>query len=143
MNNDGRMRLSAKGALRVEFGVIGLGILALIMIFQPIALPIFSIGCGLVVLAALANNLLPLAEPGATARSLVFAAVVVALIFCTAVLVAILAAYGYGVAFLDPPDPSTSLRAPPKPFWQHPLVWTLAAIDAVLVFTVYRLAKGN
>ncbi len=92
--------MSANAALRLEFAVIGLGILALFMIFQPFSLTVFSIGCGLVVLAALANNLLPLAEPGTPARTIVFAATIVALIFCTALIVAIVAAYLYGLAFL-------------------------------------------
>lgn len=135
--------MSAALALRIEYAVIGLGILALIMIFQPFGLVIFSVGCGLVVLAALANNLLPLAQPGEPLRMVVFAAVVVALIFCTALLVAIIAAYLYGLAFLNPPPAGTSLVPPRPPFWEHPLVWTLAVADVVLWILVFRMSKGN
>lgn len=135
--------MSVQAALRLEFAVIGLGVLALLMIFQPFSLVIFSIGCGLVVLAALANNLLPLAEPGTPMRMIVFAATVVALIFCTALIVAIIAAYLYGLAFLNPPPAGSSLVPSAPPFWTHPLVWTLVVLDAVLWVLVFRLAKGN
>lgn len=135
--------MSAALALRIEYAVIGLGIVALLMIFQPFSLAIFSVGCGLVVLAALANNLLPLAQPGEPLRMVVFAAVVVALIFCTALLVAIIAAYLYGLAFLNPPPAGTSLVPPRPPFWEHPLVWTLAVADVVLWLLVFRMAKRN
>lgn len=135
--------LSSAAALRLEYAVIGLGIVALLMIFQPFSLPVFSVGCGLVVLAALANNLLPLAQPGTPARMVVFAAAVVALVFCSALIVAIVAAYLYGLAFLTPPPAGTSLVAPAPPFWESPLVWALVAADAVLWVLVFRLAKGN
>lgn len=135
-----RRALSAQGALRLEFGIIGLGILALVMIFQPISLVVFSIGCGLVVLAALANNLLPLAQSGTPVRAIVMAMVIVATIFCTALLVSIAAAHFYGVFFLNPP-PAATTRAPAAPFWQHAFVWRLAAVDAVLALGIYLLAR--
>ena len=67
-------RLSLPAALRLEFLIIGLGIIALFMVFQPFSLTVFSVGCGLVVVAALANNLLPLAEPGMPVRKILWAA---------------------------------------------------------------------
>jgi hypothetical protein len=133
--------MSARAALRLEFGVIGLGIVALAMIFQPFSLPVFSAGAGLVVLAALANNLLPFAEPGAPARKVVFAALIVALIFCSALLAAIAAAHLYGLAFLTPPPAGTTLRPPAPPFWEHPLTWWLAAIDAALIAAVALMTR--
>ena len=139
--NRAERRLTAAGALRLEFGVIGLGILALLMIFQPLHLAIFSVGCGLVVLAALANNLLPLAEPGMPLRKVVFAAVIVATIFCTAVLLAIGAASLYGLAFLNPPPAGASPRPPAAPFWEHPLVWTLLGLDLILAFVITRMVR--
>lgn len=142
MSNQAGSKLTKQSALRLEFSVIGLGILALLMIFQPISLTIFSLGCGLVVLAALANNLLPMAETGTPTRTIVFAAAVVALIFSTALLVAIAAAHLYGVAFLKAPAVSLVRRAASAPFWQQPLVWGLAIADAILWFLVFRL-RGN
>lgn len=128
-------------AFRIEAAIIGLGILALVMIFQPFSLLIFSIGCGLVVLAALVNNLLPFAQPGKPLRAVIFAGVIVALVFCTALVVAIAAAYLYGLAFLNPPPASSSLVPAAAPFWAQPLVWTLAAIAVLLAFVVRRMTR--
>ncbi len=139
MSSSSGSKLTKETALRLEFSIIGLGIVALIMIFQPFSLTIFSLGCGLVVVAALINNLLPLAEPGAPVRMIPFAAAVVALIFCTALLVAIAAAHLYGVAFLKAPAVSLVRRAASAPFYQQPLVWGLAVIDIILWFAVFRL----
>lgn len=143
MSSDTGSNLNKESALRLEFSIIGLGIVALLMIFQPFSLIVFSFGCGFVVLAALANNLLPLAEPGTPWRKIAFAAAVVALIFCTALLVAITAAHLYGVAFLKAPAVSLVPRAPAPPFWQQPLVWGLAVVDIILWFTVFRLAGDS
>jgi len=129
-------------AFRIEATVIGIGILALAMIFQPFSLAIFSIGCILVVLAALANNLLPFAQPGKPLRKVIFAGLIVALVFCTALVVSIAAAHLYGVAFLNPPPAGTSLVAPAAPFWMQPLVWTLAALALVLAVLVRRMTRG-
>ncbi len=134
-------RLSLSAALRLEFLIIGLGIVALFMIFQPFSLTVFSIGCGLVVMAALANNLLPLAEPGMPVRTILWAVVVVLLIFFTALLVSIAAAHLYGLLFLKAPAVSLLVKVSVKSFWAQPLYWGIAIIDLVLWFTVFRLAE--
>jgi hypothetical protein len=125
--------LSPQGALRLEAFIIGLGILALILIFQPLSLTLFAIGSGLVVLAGLVNNLLPLAKPGTKVKTIVTVALVVAMIFCIVLLVAIAAAHLYGVFFLKPPDPATTagkVQLGTPPFYLQPLVWalTIAAV---------------
>lgn len=130
-------------ALRIEFAIIGLGILALAMIFQPFSLLVFSIGCGLVVLAALANNLLPLAEPGRPLRGVVFGALIVALVFCVVLLLAITAAHLYGLAFLEAPDVSASPVPPGAPFWTYPLVWGLAAAAAILALLIRAMTRRS
>ena len=56
--------MSNAQALRLEYAIIGLGILALVMIFQPFSLPLFTLGAIVVVFAGLINNLLPMAQPG-------------------------------------------------------------------------------
>ena len=55
-----------------------------------------------VVVAGLVNNLLPLAQPGVQARSVITVAMVVAMIFCIVLLVAIFSASLYGIFFLKP-----------------------------------------
>jgi hypothetical protein len=133
--NSGRDGMSASTAQRLEFGIIGLGVLALLMIFQPFSISLFAIGAIIVVVAGLANNLLPLAQPGVPLRSVANIAMVVAMIFCIVLLVAIYAAYLYGVFFLKPPDPNTitgKAQLNALPWYKHGFTWTIAAIAAVL-----------
>ena len=122
-------------ALKVEYAIIGLGVLALLMIFQPFDIRLFALGCVLVVVAGLANNLLPLAQPGVPFRAVVKAAMIIAMIFCLVLLVAIFAAYLYGLFFLRPPDPSTMtgrIQLNATPWYMHSFTWTVAAVAAVL-----------
>ena len=84
-------------ARALEYTIIGVGILALALIFQPFSLALFGIGSGLVVLAGLANNLLPLAQPGVPASSVVRVAIIVAVLFLVVTGLSIGAAFLYGV----------------------------------------------
>jgi hypothetical protein len=136
--------MSRSGALRLEIFIIGLGVLALILIFQPFSIGLYAVGGGLVVLAGLINNLLPLAEPGVRVRSVVTVALVVAMIFCIALLVSITAAHLYGVFFLNPPDPNTitgraQLATPP--FYKQSLVWEIAAATVILAAVIAVLRR--
>jgi hypothetical protein len=138
--------MNTAAAFRLEAIVIGLGILALLLIFQPFSLTLFAIGSGLVVLAGLVNNLLPLAVPGVKVRTVVTVALVVAMIFCIVLLLAIAAAHLYGVFFLAAPDPNSAagrLALATKPFYLQPFVWSLAGIAAILAILVASLAKGR
>src|SRR4029450_11349788 len=119
---------------KVQCTIIGLGVLALLMIFQPFNIVLFTIGCILVVAAGLLNHLLPLAPPAVPARAVVKAAMIVAMIFCIVLVVAIFAAHLYGVFFLKPPDPNTTMgkgQLAAKPWYMHPFTWTVAAIAVV------------
>lgn len=122
-------------AFKLEMFIIGLGLVALVMIFQPFSLAIFAIGSMLVVLAGLVNNLLPMAQPGVPLRSVVTIGLVVAMIFAIVLLVAITAAHLYGVFFLKPPDPNTTagkVALATPPFYLQPFVWGLAVVAAGL-----------
>lgn len=138
--------MSPRSAVRLEAFIIGLGIFALVLIFQPFSLTLFAVGSGLVVLAGLVNNLLPLAEPGVPPRSVVLIALIVAMIFCIVVLVAIAAAHFYGVFFLRPPDPNTTagkvMLATP-PFYLQPFVWALAAVAAALATIIAFISRRS
>jgi hypothetical protein len=138
--------MTAKTALRFEYAVIGLGLFALLLIFQPFSLTLFSIGCMLVVLAGLVNNLLPLAQPGVEVRSVITIAMVVAMVFCLVLLASITAAHLYGVFFLAPPNPDTAagkaMLAAPK-FYAHPFVWSVAGVAAILAILIYRRNTSN
>jgi hypothetical protein len=134
-NGEGNGGMTAAAARKVEYAIIGLGVLALLMIFQPFDITLFAVGCILVVLAGLVNNLLPLAQPGVPRRSVVQAAMIVAMIFCIVLLVAIFAAYLYGVLFLRPPDPNTMagrVQLGATPWYMHSFTWTVAVIACVL-----------
>jgi hypothetical protein len=145
--SDGKSgNLSQHGALRLEYAIIGMGILALVMIFQPFSIALFTFGAILVVVAGLVNNLLPLAQPGVPVRSVITVAMVVAMIFCITLLVSIYAAYLYGVFFLKPPDPNTvsgkaMLNA--TPWWRHSFTWTVAAIALALAGLLYWRSKSR
>jgi hypothetical protein len=145
MSEGNQTGMTARAALRLELFIIGLGIFALVLIFQPFSLTVFAIGSGLVVLAGLVNNLLPLAQPGVQVRSVVVVALVVAMIFCIVLLVAISAAHLYGVFFLKPPDPNTvtgkaALAA--LPFYKQPFVWILAVVAAGLAAIIPYMNKA-
>ena len=94
--------MSVKTATYVEYGIIGLGILALVLIFQPFSLTLFGVDCALVIFAGLINNLLPLCEPGVPLATLVRMALVIFGIFIAVTALAILAAHLYGVFFVGP-----------------------------------------
>jgi hypothetical protein len=144
MSEEPQAGMSRQASLRLEYAIIALGVVALLLIFQPFSLQLFAIGSMLVVLAGLVNNLLPMAQPGVKPRSVVTVAMVVAMIFCIVLLVSITAAYLYGVFFLNPPDPNTAsgkaMAAAPK-FWQHPFVQGVAVVAAVLAGSIWLRAR--
>lgn len=127
--------MNSQQALRLEYAIISLGIFALVLIFQPFSITLFALGAVLVVIAGLVNNLLPLAQPGVEARSVITVAMVVAMIFCIVLLISIAAAHLYGAFFLKPPDPNTTagkVQLNTPPFWKQKLVWGIAVVAAVL-----------
>ena len=134
-------------AIRLEFFIIGLGILALLMIFQPFSITLFTLGAVVVVVAGLINNLLPLAQSTVSTRSVVTAAMVVAMIFCIVLLLAIFSASLYGTFFLKPPNPDTvagKVQLNATPWYLHSFTLTIAAIGAVLagLITLRSRSKG-
>ncbi len=132
--------LSVKGARWLEFWIIWIGIVALIMIFQPFSLTLFTVGSMLVVLAGLINNLLPMAQPGVRVKSVITTAMVVAMIFCIVLLVAIVAAHLFGVFFLKPPDPNTvsgKAMANATKWYAHSFTLSVAAVGVVLAALIW------
>lgn len=131
--------MGPKAALRLEIFIIGLGLLALVMIFQPFSMTVFAIGSGLVVVAGLINNLLPLARPSVSLWTVLKVALVVIMIFCIALLISIAAAHLYGVFFLQPPNPATAAgkaALATSPFYMQPFVWWLAGIAVLLAAAI-------
>lgn len=128
--------MTVQTAGRVENSIIGLGIFALVLIFQPFSLALFGVGCALVVLAGLINNLLPVSQPGVPARAVASSALIVALIFCIVMLLSITAAHLYGVLFVPSPAPEGSL-----PFYDQPFVWGVAGVTAGIAITIAGLNR--
>jgi hypothetical protein len=89
--------MSLGTARRLEYSIIGLGLVALALIFQPFSLALYGVGCGLVILAGLANNLLPLCEAGRPLGSVVRMALIVLAIFVVVAAIAIGSAWLYGL----------------------------------------------
>lgn len=144
MNGTGQEGMTRQGALRLEYFIIGLGVFALVLIFQPFSLQLFALGSVLVVIAGLINNLLPLAQPGVRVRSVVIIGMTVAMIFLIVVLIAITAAHLYGAFFLKPPDPNTlagKAQLATPPFWRQSLVWGIAAVAAALAVAITALNR--
>jgi cytochrome c biogenesis factor len=138
--------MGVKNAIRLEFFIIGLGILALILIFQPFSVRTFAFGGILVVIAGLVNNLLPLARADVPLRSVGVVAMVVAMIFCIVVLLAIVAAWAYGVLFLPPPNPDTTAGKAminATPFYLHSFTWSVAVIAAVLAGLISLMNRNK
>ena len=136
--------MTSKQAFKMEYSIIALGLFALVLIFQPFSIVLFSIGCMLVVLAGLVNNILPLAQPGVKVSSVITTAMLVAMIFCIVLLVAIWAAYLYGKLFLPPPNPDTAagkVMLAATPFYLHPFVWSVTAIAAALATVIWWRSK--
>jgi hypothetical protein len=73
--------MTVKQAKIVEYAIIAVSVLSLVLLFQPFSLGLYSVGAGLVVLAGLAFNLVPLCVPGRSFRSLLKGALVIVVIF--------------------------------------------------------------
>ena len=108
------------------------------LIFQPFSLWPVRPGLRLVVVAGLANNLLPLCDPGVPSRSVLRAGVIVADIFCAMLLTSIAAAHLYGVFFVNAIAPDLS-----DPFYLQPFVWGVAATAVLLAAAIWALRPGT
>jgi hypothetical protein len=89
--------MSPKTAKRLEWGIIILCVAAVVMIFQPFHMYLFTAGSVLVVVGGLAFNLVPLCRPDRPLKSVVKAAAVVLTIFFVVVGLALGSAELYGV----------------------------------------------
>ncbi len=131
--------MTSATARKLEYSIIALGIIALLLIFQPFNISLFAIGAILVVIAGLVNNLLPLAHSGVQIRSVITVALVVAMIFCITLLLSIFVAYLYGSFFLQPPNPATvagKAMLAATPWYMSSFTWTIAALAIVFASLV-------
>jgi hypothetical protein len=87
--------MSAGQARGFEYGIIGLCVLALLMIFQPFALWLFTIGAALVVVGGLAFNLIPFCREGVPLSKLLKVALIVVIVLAVVVLLGLATSYLY------------------------------------------------
>jgi hypothetical protein len=91
-----RRGMTPRQARTMEFGIVGASLLALVLIFQPFSLELFTLGAAAIVIVGLAFNLVPLAQPGKSARSIVVAIVVIIVAFAIVTLLSLGMAELYG-----------------------------------------------
>jgi len=96
--------MSVRQALGVERGIVGASLLALVMIFQPFSLGLFSVGAAAIVIMGLALNLVPLAQPGRAWASLAKGAIIIVVAFAIVTLLALGMARLYGAYVTPSPD---------------------------------------
>ncbi len=89
--------MSVRTARTIEYAIVGASIIALVLIFQPFALGLFTLGAGLIVLIGLLFNLVPFAQAGRTTGSLLRAALVIAIVFVVVTLLALASAELYAI----------------------------------------------
>jgi hypothetical protein len=88
-DNPAQAGMTVNQAKTVEYAIVFVSVLSLVLLFQPFSLELYSIGAGLVVLAGLAFNLVPLCIPGRSLRSLLNAALIIVVIFIVVTLLAL------------------------------------------------------
>ena len=84
-----RPNMSRRTARLIVLAIIGLCLLALIFIFQPVWRPLYSAGCVMVVAGGLLFNLVPFANTQNPVRRVLRVAAIVGCILIVAVLVSI------------------------------------------------------
>jgi hypothetical protein len=84
-----RAGMTPRQAKMAENAIIAVSVLSLVLLFQPFSLALYSVGAGLVVLAGLAFNLVPLCTPGRAFGSLAKGALIVVVIFVVVTLLAL------------------------------------------------------
>lgn len=89
--------MSERTAKIIERSILALCGFSLIAIFQPISQILFGIGAGLVVLAGLAFNLVPLCQPNRSLWKLMKGALIVLVVFLLVTALAVGSAELYGI----------------------------------------------
>jgi hypothetical protein len=95
--------LSAGTARTLEVTIVAASLLALVLIFQPFSLGLFSVGAAAIVIVGLLFNLVPLCRPGVTWGALARAVLVIVVIFAVVTALSLGAAVLYA-AWVAPGD---------------------------------------
>ncbi len=92
----GRRGMTVRQARTLEYGIVAASLLALVLIFQPFSLELFTLGAAAIVIVGLAFNLVPLAQPGKPFRSVIKAVIVIVVAFAIVTLLSLGMAVLYG-----------------------------------------------
>jgi hypothetical protein len=106
-----RRGLSARQARTIESVIVGASVLALVLIFQPFSVTLFTLGAAAIVIVGLAFNLVPLCQPGKPVRALVTATIVIIVIFAIVTALALASAKIYAYYVTPPPESENSDQA--------------------------------
>ena len=87
--------MKVRQAKAFEYSIIAVSLIALLLLFQPFSLELYSVGAGLVVFAGLAFNLVPLCTPGRPFGALIKGAIIIAVSFIVVTLLALGSAFLY------------------------------------------------
>jgi hypothetical protein len=99
-----RRGLSLRQSRTLEYGIVGASLLALVLIFQPFAVKLFTFGAAAIVIVGLAFNLVPMVQPGKSWRSLVIGVIVIVVAFAIVTLLSLGMAELYGYYITPAPD---------------------------------------
>ena len=98
MSDATRKGMTPGQARTLEYTIVGLAILALLLIFQPFSLPLFSVGAGLIIFAGLLFNVVPMCQPGRSFGYVARGFLIVLVIFAIVTGLALLSAWLYAQA---------------------------------------------
>jgi hypothetical protein len=96
--------LSVRQARTLEYCIVAASIVALVMIFQPFSLELFTAGAAVIIIVGLAFNLVPLCQPGKTWRSLAIASIVIVVAFAIVTALSLASAELYAIYIAPPPE---------------------------------------
>ena len=97
MSTNAEQTLTATQARRLEYGIIGLCVVAMACIFQPFSQLLFSIGCIGVVVGGLIFNLMPSCVAGSSYKKIAKTGLIVVIVFIFVVILALTSAWLYGI----------------------------------------------
>ena len=103
-SNPPRRGMSLRQARTLEYLIVASSILALVLIFQPFSLQLFTLGAAAIVIVGLLFNLVPFCQPGRTIGSVLKVLVIIVVIFAIVTALALASAELYAYYIAPPAD---------------------------------------
>jgi hypothetical protein len=99
-----RSGLSGRQARTLEYTIVAASILALVLIFQPFSLQLFTLGAAAIIIVGLLFNLVPFCQPGKSVGALVRVALIIVVIFIIVTALSLASAELYAAYIAPPPE---------------------------------------